>query len=176
VDIPIFHKNFSGTFGKLFLFIYMKITKQQLRSLLKESIYGKPTAMIITGNPKYLAMHQQEADKFYSDIAYFLMNMGYEVHYDPGEPYTTPPSADIWVGHSRGIGRLRFAPEGTKTIAFGGRTRTDDIWQTINHPEDERKLLDHVAVHGTSRGFYPGPEHYVFTKDMEQALFDLNLS
>jgi len=31
-------------------------------------------------------------------------------------------------------------------------------------------------VHGTSRGFYPGPEHYVFTKDMERALFDLNLA
>jgi hypothetical protein len=132
--------------------------------------------VIITGNPKYLALHQQEANKFYSDIAYFLMNMGYEVYYDPGEPYTTPPSADIWVGHSRGIGRLRFAPGGTKTIGFGGRTRPDDMWQTVNHPEDERKLLDHVAVHGTSRGFYPGPEHYEFTKDMEQALFDLNLS
>jgi hypothetical protein len=49
VDIPFFHKNFSGTFGKLFLFIYMKITRQQLRHLINEIVRRSSLAQ----NPNY---------------------------------------------------------------------------------------------------------------------------
>jgi hypothetical protein len=45
VDIPFFHKNFSGTFGKLYLFITklsiggkMKLTRNKIRRLIKEAI------------------------------------------------------------------------------------------------------------------------------------------
>ena len=42
-------KNFSGTFEKIFLFIYMKITRQQLRKLINEIVRRSS----LTQNPNY---------------------------------------------------------------------------------------------------------------------------
>lgn len=76
-------------------------------------------AVIVKGNPKYLEDPKMKplADKLYSDVAKMLKDRGYTVSEDPGLPMTSPDrSASLWVGHSRGIGRLRYAPEHTKTI------------------------------------------------------------
>lgn len=78
-------------------------------------------AIIIKGNPKYLRLPKIKplAAKFYAEIEQLLKDKGYTVEFDPGTPYTHPKMyADAWIGHSRGIDRLRFAKSSTKTIAL----------------------------------------------------------
>ena len=80
---------------------------------------NKPIAIIVKGNPKYIRMKsvRDNANKFYKEIENILINKGYTVEYDDGEPYTRPSiNANVWIGHSRGIDRLRFAPSNIKTI------------------------------------------------------------
>ncbi|MCK9352166.1 MAG: hypothetical protein WCT49_03150 [Candidatus Paceibacterota bacterium] len=110
------------------------------------------TAVIIKGNPKFIT-DNPDADRFYCEIKRFLEGEGYSVTFDHGEAYTQPPDADVWIGHSRGNDRLRFATGGTKTIMLstvGG----------INHPED--KALSHGVV--------PDKFHYILTEDMKEKI------
>ena len=100
-------------------------------------------AIIIKGNPKYL--NTPHADKFYNDVADHLKGHGYSVSFDSGEAHTIPESADLWVGHSRGAGRLKYAPAGTKTIALGDKGG-------INHIKDKSLSKDG-----------PAPDKYHFT-------------
>jgi hypothetical protein len=67
------------------------------------------TAVIITGNPKFI-IGNPEADHFYAALAEILREAGYLVSFDPGEPYTLPP-------------------EHTKTVAIGSR-----VAGSINNP------------------------------------------
>jgi hypothetical protein len=81
----------------------------------------KPLAIIIKGNPKYLRQPKIKplAAKFYAEIEQLLREKGYEVEFDAGKPYTAPKMyAAVWIGHSRGIDRLRFARRSTATIAL----------------------------------------------------------
>ena len=64
------------------------------------------TAVIIKGNPKFID-NNKDADSFYEEIKSFLEDLGFEVSFDKGEPYTSPDKADLWIGHSRGADRLR---------------------------------------------------------------------
>lgn len=112
-----------------------------------------PTAVIVKGNPKYLAGNPH-AEAFYGDLEAHLKGLGYGVSFDPGEPHTTPKPADLWVGHSRGASRLRFAPEGTRTVALG---TADGLY----HPEDN-SLHDFDVT--------PNEYHYMLTQEMKDAL------
>lgn len=89
----------------------------------------KLTAVIIKGNPKRITKKTYKG--IYEDLKKFLEKLGLEVFFDDGSPYTTPPIADIWIGHSRGVDRLKFAPKETLTIKIGSHD-TD----AINHPEE----------------------------------------
>ncbi len=104
-----------------------------------------PRAVIITGNPKFIK-DNPKADAFYDELHSHLASHGYEVTRDPGEPYTEPPEADVWVGHSRGADRLRFAKPGTKVIAVGSKREG-----AINHPGDT----------AMEPGETPTDEHYL---------------
>jgi GNAT superfamily N-acetyltransferase len=127
-----------------------------IRDLTKQSsvTLNRPTAVIVKGNPKYIDGNAQ-ADKFYGKLAKFVESKGYAVSFDPGTPHTSPKKADLWIGHSRGIDRLRFAPKGTATIAMG----SPEIKGTINHP------LDKAAV-----GKTPTKHHYMLTSPMKDEL------
>lgn len=84
----------------------------------------KPLAIIIKGNPKYLNDHKVKplAVIFYYEVQALLEAKGYRVEFDNGEPFTRPhDGAAVWVAHSRGIDRLRFAPKNVKTIALQTR-------------------------------------------------------
>lgn len=77
-----------------------------------------PKAVIIKGSPRYINGNPV-ADKFYEDLSQLVRDAGYTTSYDAGEPYTLPDeTADLWVAHSRGQDRLRFAPKGMKTLAI----------------------------------------------------------
>lgn len=107
------------------------------------------TAIIIKGNPTFVS-NNAEADAFYHALAEFLRALGFHVSFDPGEPYTSPKSADVWIGHSRGVDRLRFAPDGIITIALGTEGG-------INHPLDK----------SLRKGDVPDSYHYILTEEMK---------
>lgn len=110
-------------------------------------------AVIIKGNPKYVE-ENNEAERFYAQIKKFLENLGYEVTMDPCLPHTLPPKANLWIGHSMGVFRLRFAPKGVKTLALG-----DNSPRAINHPKDTATPPDRY--------------HYIFTKKMKDTIKDI---
>lgn len=117
----------------------------------------KLKAVIIKGNPKFI--DNKKAKNFYEEIKDYLEKKDFEVVMDDGEPFTTPPKADLWVGHSRGADRLKFAPKGTKILAFGSKRNG-----AINHPEDDVTTPFHKI------GKSPPTEHFIFTKKMKNAI------
>lgn len=112
------------------------------------------TAIIIKGNPKFI-----KNNDFYQEIADYLTSKGFSVEFDNGEEYTIPPKADIWIGHSRGADRLKYAPKETKTIAFGSK-----LPNAINHPKDDVE----TSFHTISKS--PPEYHFVFTDEMKKAI------
>lgn len=121
-----------------------------------ESDKNKPLAVIVKGNPKYLEDPKVSslAKKFYAEIAAILRDKGYRVAFDAGEPFTQPDeSAAVWVGHSRGIDRLRFAPRGVKCIEL-----------TTN---------DTHHVHGDNDRTGTDPQHYQLSEKDRRALQSL---
>ncbi len=142
-------------------------------NLQKYASAKRKKAVIIKGNPYYLEQGPDRAGyaSYYRDIENELRKAGYgEVVYDKGEPMTSPPPADLWVGHSRGAGRLRFAPKGTKTLNI---TEYED---GIN--EYKAKLLREMRKRGYSSVSdfpveerpRPGREHYTLTQRGRAAL------
>lgn len=110
------------------------------------------TAVIIKGNPEYVR-DNKKAEKFYQEIRKILENEGFQVQFHDGEPHTVPDEADLWVGHSRGADRLRFAPDETHTVALGAE-------DGINHPMDQ----------AAKRGGEPNWAHYSLTRKMRKAI------
>lgn len=129
--------------------------KGSIEEYKRSKTAASPSAVLITGNPKYIK-DNPAADKFYEAIEQDLKAKGYTVRRDPGEPYTSPPNANLWIGHSRGADRLRFAPSGTRTLAFGSNAKG-----AINHPDDVVEM---------SAGHVPPAAHYVFTPEMADAI------
>ena len=114
------------------------------------------SAVIIMGNPKFVKGNDL-ANKFYIQIMLFLVEelavplSG--VSFDEGEPFTEPIKADLWIGHSRGVDRLRFADKDTVTVALGSH-------DGVNHPKDK----------SLNKGDVPNKWHYVFTDEMKKAI------
>lgn len=90
------------------------------KAAVPAEVGARKRAVIIKGNPEHI-QDNELADKFYGDLEGLLGQSGYSVQFDAGEPKTEPPAADLWVGHSRGGDRLRFAPPTTRTV------RVDDF-------------------------------------------------
>jgi len=113
---------------------------------------NKPTAVIIKGNPKFIK-DNPVADDFYSSMKDYLEDIGYSVSMDPGKPYTSPETADLWVGHSRGIDRLRFAPDGVSTVKADNYQDWD-----MDNPNDYDEDGN------------PKSKHYELTTELKEAL------
>lgn len=151
---------------------FMKAVSRQVEktSSAKEKLRS---AVIIKGNPYYTEQGPDVDNyaNYYKEIEDELRKAGYEdITYDRGDDYTTPRDADLWVGHSRGSGRLKYAPEGTKTL---------DVTQYEDGIEDYKALLLRAMLDKgySSVGEYPveerprpGPEHYTVTDRMREAL------
>lgn len=116
-------------------------------------LYGQikiaQSAVLVTGNPAYI--NNPLATNFYNTLQAHLEGKGYSVSRDPGEDHTMPSKADLWVGHSRGAGRFRFAPQGQKFISLGS-----NMPGAINHPKD-------VAF---NKGNVPDKYHFEVTPEM----------
>lgn len=101
-------------------------------------------AVIVKGNPKYLNDPSVKllAVSFYKKVQSILESKGYSVTFDDGEPMTLPSTkANVWVGHSRGIDRLRFAPKYIKTIALT-TNESSGILKDLTVEERDRIGLD----------------------------------
>lgn len=111
-----------------------------------------PLAVIIKGNPKYLDDPKMKplANIFYAEISIILKVRKYRVEFDAGEAYTTPnETARVWIAHSRGISRLKFAPAHIKTIAL----------ETMDHHK-QYKNIDQQGM---------DPDHYKLSpKDLDR--------
>lgn len=112
------------------------------------------TAVLITGNPKYLNMYDGLPSRFYSQIQNILSKEGYDVIVDPGKEFTEPPRADLYVGHSSGSGRLRFVSPESRTISLAD--------SSLHHPRDN--AYNNRAV--------PNRFHFVLTSEMKKRLVE----
>lgn len=134
------------------------------------------SAVIIKGNPA-LVVNNERAITFYKELASFLEELGFSVKFDSGEPYTTPPSADLWIGHSRGADRLRFAPSGILTIGIGVPESTEDtIFPIVNHPDDEmvnRKFSSGKIIEGKGNDELDDTNHYILTEEMKAEIIEI---
>jgi|APSaa5957512493_1039668.scaffolds.fasta_scaffold04293_2 hypothetical protein len=128
----------------------------KVASAAAEKLGPKRTAVFIQGNPRWRTGHEARTATFYKKVVGLLEGEGFEVTTDPGLPYTSPKKADVWVGYSRGVDRLRFAPKGTTTIALGS-----NVAGAVRHPKDNT-----ANMVGTAKGVAPNKYHYVLTPRM----------
>lgn len=134
------------------------------------------SAIIIKGNPA-LVENNEKANAFYKELASFLEELGFKVSFDSGEPFTSPEPADLWVGHSRGSDRLRFAPAGTLVIGIGvPDSDRENNFPVVNHPDDamvKRKYISGVAIDGKVNMTLDDSNHYVLTDEMRRAIIEI---
>lgn len=120
-----------------------KISLFRSLSDLQKCMEQKPVAVIIKGNPAYVEDPKVRdiATAFYNEIKLILEDRGFSVVFDTGADYTIPDEkAAVWIGHSRGIDRLQYAPPGTKTI--------------------ELQTADHTKSHTNKETRGSDPDHY----------------
>jgi hypothetical protein len=138
-----------------------------LQSTGKVAATRKRKAVIIKGNPMYIRGNLQ-ADKFYEKLKSELESRDYDVVFDAGKPFSTPPKADLWVGHSRGADRLRFATAGTKTIDLSP-LETEASQKHLKERYRIAKKLD-VPFHKVPLHLWtPLSDHYIVTPQMRMA-------
>jgi len=128
----------------------LQIERKQVPTV--DQVTRQPTAVIVKGNEQYIKGNKH-ATRFYNDLAALVRAKGYSVIFDQGKPYTRPPNADVWLGHSQGVARFPFAPKDTKKIAIGSPNG-------INHPMDK----------AMQSGQPPDVFHYLLTNEMKQAI------
>jgi 8-oxo-dGTP pyrophosphatase MutT (NUDIX family) len=143
-------------------------------NLSSQYLKTSASAVIVKGNPKYI---DNNYDKYYSDIEKELRKAGYsDISFDSGEEGTIPAKADLWLGHSRGASRLRFAPEGTKTL------RIDDYEnQNKEYNKAVDKLMSDLGASNISEipielRPIPGKEHYTMTAKLRDAIRNVKTS
>lgn len=132
-------------------------------------------AYVIKGNPEVMGKDIDKYNAFYESVADVLKQKGLSVGFDDGLAHTLPPGGKYWVGHSRGAGRLKYAPEGVKTLTL------DDF-----EPEETRlanaeaaaKVMKELGVSSfadvpVAKRRAPGPEHYTLNDNAIKALQDL---
>lgn len=129
------------------------------------------SAVIVKGNPRYIKQQAVLADPFYAELEKRLRDSGFEVAYDPGEPYTMPPPADLWVGHSRGADRFRFAPPEQLVLRIGASHP-----EALNHPDD-MGLAGPLGLQQRPDGWLPEPDqdpgHYMVPPQFDERLRDI---
>ena len=115
----------------------------------------KLTCIIVQGNPQYGGLL---AESFYNDIRIICEKHGFLVSMDKGKPHTMPPNADLWICHSRGCGRIRFADKNQEYIAIG--TSGTKLKNVINHPNDDL-------------GKIPNKYHFLIPPELERKIVQM---
>jgi hypothetical protein len=127
---------------------------------------------IIKGNPDVDTANADKYDAFYNQVAGVVNQAGLTSAFDPGLGGTLPPGGKIWIGHSRGADRLRFAPSGVATI------RLDDFEPEESRLRQQRAYDELFKQHGykniaevpLAMRPAPGPEHYTLNEQAKAAI------
>ena len=114
--------------------------------------------IVLKGNPCYVD-NEPLATNFYNNIRYYLMFLGCDPIVLPGTPGTRPdrthPEARLWIGHSMGTERLRFAGRGVMKLMLG-------VPEGMHHPKDDACIIKHCP-----KGWVPNEYHYALTEGMK---------
>lgn len=109
--------------------------------------------IIIKGNMDRLLTEsiRKIADNFYNNIKQQLENKHYQVEFDAGLPYTLPnTNAFMWLAHSRGVDRLRFAPKHIITRELFCKSNLKNKDDNANNPlhyqlsDDDKEFLNKI--------------------------------
>lgn len=125
-----------------------------------------PIAVIIKGNPDRMIGNETLASQYYLEIERFLNREGFKVIVDEGLPYTCPPVENValWVGHSRGVGRIRCIPMNRRELfaklgdPAGAVNKNDAKWQ--------EKIYDEYVSIGKQPplDIQPPEDHFIFSR------------
>jgi hypothetical protein len=135
----------------------IKLTAEDVRSLKKtsapisKSAAEIPEVFIIKGNPAAMKGKEKAYDAFYQQVADLAAQHGRSVAYDEGLPKTVPPGGKIWIGHSRGADRLRFAPEGVETLRLDDYEQPTGNVDPLSGLDDAHHTLSPEAVAAISK-------------------------
>lgn len=166
-----------------------EVDKEIAKSNKSKQHIESPEVSVIMGNPAQpddpedkewtgtIADFSPEYQQFYMDVVNYIKNRGYTVALDPGLEYEDDPLGTIaWIGHSRGVSRLRFAEDaGVEALVL------DDYEpeETRRQQEEEYERLfeelgvDTIADVPMNLRPVSGPEHYAFNDDMKAAIDQL---
>ena len=131
-----------------------------------------PDAYIIKGNPDADPENAKNYADFYDAVKKHVESRGLTAAFDEGLAHTAPNGGKYWIGHSRGVDRLKFAPPTVKTLAL------DDY-----EPEEAKqqqnaaygKLFQELGVSNIAdvpieRRPKPGAEHYTLNDQQRRAI------
>lgn len=122
----------------------------------------KPIAVIVKGNSKYIT--GKIARNFYKELYMMLLNEGFSVTFDPGEDYTCPRKADLYIMHSKGADRRRcISDKDMHKVIFTGSGMNG----AINHPVDDAWMHNKPEEMSWDAYGLPPDEHYMITPDMQ---------
>jgi hypothetical protein len=154
------------------------IPPEYLEQVEKTSSEKLKSAVIIKGNPYYVNKDSENNyENYYKQVEGILREAGYgDVSYDPGEDYTTPKDADLWVGHSRGGGRLRLAPENTKTLRLDDYEDGAEEYKQLLHQAMREGGYESVREFPVEERPQPGKGHWTVTDRMREALLKTSSS
>jgi len=122
-----------------------------------------PTAVIVKGNPKRMLGKKRLAERYYGEIENYLISKGFKVVFSESEPFTCPPKGDIYIAHSRGVGRARCFDDKTVSNFYA---KLGDINGALN-PDDRRWLQDldkqYATIAEIPPEIQPPEDHFIFS-------------
>jgi len=133
------------------------------------------SAIVIKGDPEDIE-ENDNADAFYNDIRDFLQELNFSVSFDAGLEHTSPKTADLWIGHSRGADRLRFASPGICLIGLNTPQAAEgDDFPIINNVRDPLSHMKYVngKLEDTESEKLNDRWHYLFTNVMKKRLKEI---
>lgn len=127
---------------------------------------------IIKGNPEVDKANAGHYEKLYDDIAKIVGENGFTSEFDQGLDKTVPPGGKLWIGHSRGGDRLRFAPDNISTLRLDDFEPAD--YKAKQQVEYDKIMKEHkvntVADLPIEARPTPGKEHYMLSDEAMTAL------
>ena len=120
--------------------------------------------VIIKGNLKW---DVEACNKMYNTIQSFILSKfpTTDIVIDPGLPLTIPDkTAHIWIGHSRGTDRFKWADKKTQLLGLG--TEKSSTYKVVNHPHDN-------TIGKNIESTIPNSDHYMFTDKMQESIVDM---
>lgn len=128
---------------------------------------SKPTAVIVKGNSKYLK--GKLPNQFYNDLRDLLVDEGFNVSFDPGEDFTCPRKADLYIMHSKGASRICcIKPENMHTVIIMGSGHEG----SINHPVDTEWMNSKPSDMSWLDYGDPPNEHFMITPEMRTSIIE----